>query len=263
MNKQLSNKIANANVFLTILIVMLHFGYANNRILSYITDMAVPCFFSISSFLYFWSFDWNSPSNSYLYKLKSRFKSVVIPFFIFNIIAYLVFVVIRCYKDGIFTFDDFSLRKIWLNQFDMPTWYLKTLYQFVIVAPVIGYIIKKSKYSISFFFFVLPIGIRFHYGNLLFFLPSIILGSYMSIYYKSISSVLYKKKDMLKILIPVSIIIIIVLFLIFEYNQDKKQFLYYIYRQVSSIFIIIIYLKINIIPDRLYRLIKPYTFLFL
>ena len=89
--EQVSQKLTNANVFFTILIVWLHVS-ANYKLPEWvigITVYSVPCFFAISSFLYFKSYDFNNPWADYKQKVSRRFNSLIVPFLIFNVVGFL------------------------------------------------------------------------------------------------------------------------------------------------------------------------------
>lgn len=68
MTDTISRKIVSTNILCTILIVCLHARYEYNgvyNIIGTLSDIAVPVFFAISSYLYFEKFDWNNPITSY------------------------------------------------------------------------------------------------------------------------------------------------------------------------------------------------------
>lgn len=91
LSKEVSQKLTNANVLFTILIVWLHVS-ADYNLPKWIIGIAVysvPCFFAMSSFLYFRSFDFDYPWKSYKSKVWGRFKSLIVPFIIFNIVGFL------------------------------------------------------------------------------------------------------------------------------------------------------------------------------
>ena len=93
MDKYLSNKIKNISLILTFLVVILHAYNLENsedvlsinsfiqNIISYgICTIAVPMFFLISGYLFFYKFD--PTLQGLINKYKKRFKSLVIPFVI-------------------------------------------------------------------------------------------------------------------------------------------------------------------------------------
>lgn len=112
--------------------------------------VAVPCFWTISSFLYFKSFDWNHAWTSYRTKIVSRTKSLLIPFLIFNLfglvfslLAYEVHPVEHYPLEGITSDNLFGY--IYASRANGPLWYLRSLYVFIFVAPLLGYVVRFTK----------------------------------------------------------------------------------------------------------------------
>ena len=91
IDKSLSIKLTEVNVAMTILIVWLHIAPIFNlpQWVQQIAIIAVPCFWTISSFLYFASFDFSSPWISYKSKLLARTRTILVPFIVFNIFGLL------------------------------------------------------------------------------------------------------------------------------------------------------------------------------
>ena len=148
MTTILSNKIKNANVLMTLLIVMMHCTWTDKRFgaLSTITDLAVPTFFWISSFLYFRDYD--GSKEQYLRKLKSRIFSLMVPFFVYNLILYVYYLITTNYlhlwpSKIIPTSPVGVVSYIICSKADPPLWYLLTLFEFVLVAPIIGRMVSK------------------------------------------------------------------------------------------------------------------------
>ena len=54
---------------------------------------AVPLFFMMSGFLFFWKMEWNWPH--YLLKLQARVRTLLIPFLFWNILTLLIFAVLQ------------------------------------------------------------------------------------------------------------------------------------------------------------------------
>lgn len=90
-----STKIADLNLLLTVFIVLLHSLYNPLRLssesgmytwiyvfLKTLFDVAVPTFFFISSFLFFRYLDFERIKS----KIKSRFKSLIVPYVIFSVV---------------------------------------------------------------------------------------------------------------------------------------------------------------------------------
>ena len=165
MDKYISYKIKNISFLLTILVVILHaYNLESNpdintisfiqKFISYgIATIAVPIFFMISGFLFFYNFE--SSVENWIKKYKSRFKSLFIPYFIWctswMIILYSI-QLMPIFK-GFFSdmvLSEFSFKEILKYTYKYPIpfqlWYISALIECVIISPLIYYIIKKVGY---------------------------------------------------------------------------------------------------------------------
>lgn len=140
--------------------------------LSYVIPfIAVPCFFLISGYLFFanfqkWSFE------GYKSKLRSRIKTLVLPYILWNLVPFLIVlgkmtfrVVVRgkpsdelismLSKDIWHIFYDtyhWDAGVSWLGEklylagpFDLPLWFLRDLIVVTLFTPVIYFMIRKFK----------------------------------------------------------------------------------------------------------------------
>ena len=92
MDKYLSNKLKNMSLFMTFFVVILHSNnLENSSVLNVntlvqnvigqgIVRIAVPMFFVISGYLFFYKF--KPSTEAFISKYKKRFKSLFIPYFI-------------------------------------------------------------------------------------------------------------------------------------------------------------------------------------
>ena len=165
MDKYISYKIKNISFLLTILVVILHaYNLESNpdinitsfiqKFISYgIATVAVPIFFMISGFLFFYNFE--SSVENWIKKYKSRFKSLFIPYFIWctswMIILYSIQLIPML--KGFFSnmiLNEFSFQEILKYTYKYPIpfqlWYISALIECVIISPLIYYIIKKTGY---------------------------------------------------------------------------------------------------------------------
>ena len=130
--------------------------------------VSVPLFFVVSGFLFFYRIDFNS--GVYLHKLRSRVKTLLIPYILWNIIAILW--QLKCFIPGVSSFIHpveirISLIRI-INTFfcntyhsgiilgppyfseaglypiDGPLWYVRDLLVMVALSPIIYWIVKKG-----------------------------------------------------------------------------------------------------------------------
>lgn len=121
-----------------------------------IPSIAVPIFFIISGYLFFKEGTLNK--NLYLIKLKKRFRSLVIPYLLWNTLALLIFVLVRMPAfHNLFpnvALDEITLQKVlsgyWARKgdgfpFDFPLWYVRELIIMVIISPLLYAAVKKMR----------------------------------------------------------------------------------------------------------------------
>jgi peptidoglycan/LPS O-acetylase OafA/YrhL len=134
----------------------------------------VPVFFLISGFLFFYNVDFNA--DVYKRKIKSRVKTLFIPYIIWNTIAILMALlplipalaplapnatsrgfnlsftnILSCYWNNNPGIYNGSLNNsLW--PINAPLWYIRDLMIAVLLAPAIYYMMKKFKYSIVLLF---------------------------------------------------------------------------------------------------------------
>lgn len=205
LSQAASIKLSFVNIVLTILIVWLHVSsyYDLPESVGNIAIISVPCFFAISSYLYFISFNFEDVFGCYKSKLKTRVKSLLIPFIIFNIFG-LIFSIIayKVHPTYYNPIEELTLPKIpillYRSQFNGPLWYMRALFEFVIVAPMIGWILSKHKYSLL---LVLPLYFicgTISYFSFLHWMIPICLGAYIAIYYNEVVSLYNRTPRLLK-----------------------------------------------------------------
>ncbi len=180
---------------MTILIVWLHTAPIFNLPwwVQQMAIIAVPCFWTISSFLYFASFDFNSPWISYKSKLLSRIRSLLIPFIVFNLFGLLFsLALLQVHPVDYHPLDGVNagnfLQALYHSKWNGALWYLRALFEFVLIAPLIGYVIKASKWSIL---LVIPIYLicrHAPYSSFPYWMVNIFTGAYIAIRYEQISA---------------------------------------------------------------------------
>lgn len=176
--------------------------YLMNFACEVLPTICVPLFFFISGFLFFYNADFNE--STYKRKLKSRYKSLMIPYLIWNFIGFLIlltqihprfipfFPLLQDFRVDISTF----LCSFWVIQLPMgtgdftcpidgPLWYVRDLIILIVAAPFLYYIIKKIGIGLLVllglaWFFTLLKGIGLHElsHQSIFFFP---LGAYFGI----------------------------------------------------------------------------------
>lgn len=164
--------------------------------------IAVPTFFIMSSYLFFSSFNGTWDSYQWLYKVKKRIKSLLVPYLVWNIIPvlfYIFTVIVGAFihnkpipglSDQILslfswhTYWDIKIDGSLTGPMNYPLWFLRDLMIHIILSPLIFLYIKATKiygvlfilvyYLLGFDFISIP-GINFFVT--IFF----IFGSYMAL----------------------------------------------------------------------------------
>lgn len=146
-----------------------------------LTHIAVPTFYLISGFLFFNNFNKWSWS-TYKRKIKSRIKTLFIPYILWNLLPFLLLLlymlshVIRkgIPTDGIvqlikenswhifYDCNEWGTTRVnWLGEhlrmtgpYDLPLWFLRDLIVVTLLTPIIYYSIKKFKVCFILFLFI-------------------------------------------------------------------------------------------------------------
>lgn len=124
-----------------------------------IASLAVPMFYVISGYLFFnklQNFSWNE----YDKKMKSRFKSLLIPYLFWNIAILCAFAIFQMFVPGVmsganrliikYSFFEY-LNSLWGGYADnqpicYQLWFMRDLMVVVLLAPMISFLIKKTSY---------------------------------------------------------------------------------------------------------------------
>lgn len=153
----------------------------------------VPAFYIISGFLFFSSkkhFD----QASYIAKLKRRFRSLIIPYLLWNLIASAIFLfkTIALGYDGMGIVNNGSvnflrfLEGFWATAdgypFDFPMWFIRDLIIMIIVSPVF-YILARRTWAT-----VLTIVAAISFAFPVVGTPYFLLGAWIAIHHKTIST---------------------------------------------------------------------------
>lgn len=166
ISTEVSNKIRNISFICALLVVLIHVPpienglWLNDFVLHWIKEglsmIAVPVFFIISGFLLGKHIN---EQGWYGKAVKSRIKSLVIPFFVLNILYYPVFVLLHYIgvkyfgADGSNHIMDLTLPNAlylmgcfpWGGNAIGPLWYLRALFYLVLISPVLTWGIKKGR----------------------------------------------------------------------------------------------------------------------
>lgn len=125
-----------------------------------VARIAVPAFFFISGFLFFYkteSFD----CNTYFQKLKKRSRTLLIPYLFWNLVVVLLFYLTQTFLSGLTSGNNLLIKDYtwvnWLKAFwggnkiggDMPInyplWFVRDLMVVIVFSPVVYFCIKRLK----------------------------------------------------------------------------------------------------------------------
>lgn len=259
-NKAFLSKISGLNFILALLIVALHSScqpyLLNNssyqvfsfifQVIGIIADSATPTFFFISAYLFYRNFDFSK----YKSKIANRIKSLVIPFFIWSILFLFVFSIIQNLPLSIainqkkvqFNFL-FITNAILFNEYNAPIWFLRTLFIYTVISPIIFYLLKRLKeysFVIIIIFIILNLLNNIKYTSIFFWMPIYFLGAYSVQYLQILFDEKFIKKYKKYYYFTLLFLIVINILLIksFFWSTDKSGNLYYLYRMISPIIII-------------------------
>lgn len=111
---------------------------------------AVPMFFAISGFLFFFTYE--NTAKCYAKKLKSRARSLLVPYLIWTILSGLTVTILAQFplfaslpiiKEKAYSWTSFYMYLINPSAFQL--WFLQQLMIFVLLAPVLYFLIKKTR----------------------------------------------------------------------------------------------------------------------
>lgn len=174
IDASLRNKIANMSLVCSVFVVCIHMlgvHGAGSHIydkwfMHFFTTAAVPFFFVVSGFFFANHID---EKGWWINALRKRFWSIVVPFFVLNLLYFPVKYGIHYFAYRYFGADHSqSIMELNLRNFlisisplpidggpvDGPLWYLRALIYLVFCSPLYVWIIKRSRMCAIFFLFV-------------------------------------------------------------------------------------------------------------
>lgn len=208
MNIELSKSIKVTSIFMALCMVLYHnvispavsspascvlpFAYVSS-IINNMTSVAMCYFFQTTGFFMYF----NSDSNNIISRIEKRITSLLLPFFLWNFIAFFVF------HKRITSVKDL-LWHVSIEPYNGPTWYLLSIFIFACFSPFIMCIFQKNKsllFSIlaSLFivfdfianFYTQSINDLLSYGwyitRLASYIPNYILGMLLGLYFSDIT----------------------------------------------------------------------------
>lgn len=163
-------------------------GYGVNlalqSLIKIIADSAVPMFFVMSGYLLFYKYD----IRRYLDTLNKKVRTLLIPFVLWNLLgfAYHKCLSLLSIVTGVAEANPelLSARNIlygvWKSAYDPPVWFIKTLFELILISPLVWGIANKLKQkTIALVIFIaLPvIGFTPGYTSILFWIPLYLLAA--------------------------------------------------------------------------------------
>lgn len=238
-----SKAISWSNVYLSSMIIILHTdvpsGIADytpallakwdgvKEIINVICDVAVPAFFIISAYLMFRKYNFKS----YYDILKTKIRTLAIPYLIWSFIGILYHWILASYKSDTFSC---SLLDLVQGTYNQPLWFIKTLFCYVIISPIIYWIVCRSKFSIIVCFVAVIANLLFDFGytSIFFWFASYFLGAWIGVYKHSDVEKHWVKANIFdNILFLIICYIVIFTFGVITVNTK----LYYLYRNISGL----------------------------
>lgn len=197
------------------------------------TRVAVPLFFIISGYFFFLTY--KNTLSSYTAKLKSRIKSLAIPFLFWSILMFLLFYVAQSISFTKSYFADEStlvtnlnamgvLQKVFIMPIPYQLWFIRDLFLLVLISPLIYLLTSKTK---GFWIIVLvfpwflnaDIPLLFSYEPLLFFA----FGSFLAIITPQLTLISVTKKTAVLLLLLWVILVITRTTLLAYYDMPLLQ----------------------------------------
>ena len=123
-----------------------------------IARIAVPIFFSISGYLFF--LNKQTLFGGYILSLKKKTKSLVLPYLFWSIFGFLIFFLLQSLPQTTMFFKnkhiiDYSLHEIFdvifIHPIPFQLWFIRDLFLFIFLSPLILFIIKYLKIFAVFF----------------------------------------------------------------------------------------------------------------
>lgn len=176
VSAETSQKIKNMSVICALLVVMIHVGWSreilsptwfvNELVKEGVARIAVPFFFVVSGYFLAAHFD---EEGWWRRETKKRIHTLVIPFLMWSIIAYLALLPIEMVADHLahrpfgtsVALTDWRWAKLlgivpWSMPRLRPLWYVRALFILVLLSPLIKMGARKFKIGWLLFWFIIP-----------------------------------------------------------------------------------------------------------
>ena len=211
------------------------FFYYLSNIVTDFGFCAVPTFFSLSAFLFYRNFS----LSQYSAKLKRRFKSLCIPYLIWNLFYCVLFVgshyipLIRNNTNSTTEFDLVNnLLGILMSDYT-PLWFVRNLIIYVLLSPLIYYFVKNKTIGLIIILITFSINllfITFPYESILYWLPIYLTGAYIGHHYsEKVMTMAFTNKKLFMVCVTIFAISL------FSLCLSHNDYTFFIYRFISPI----------------------------
>lgn len=180
------------------------------------------------------------------------------PFLIFNLLGLIISLTYyKLFPSGNRPFEELSLsnfpKMLYWSEFNGPMWYMRALFEFVLIAPIFGWLIRISRYSI---FLLVPIyflGEQFGYLTMPYWSFEIFTGAYIAIYFKELREIFNGLPSYVKWSIPILGLIALVSLFMFSTGYNIRVF--------APVCILSIVSMIPLHKFKFLLILAPYSFL--
>lgn len=270
MTPTLSRGITHANVLMTLLIVCMHAiwtGEQRLRPFFMLTNMAVPTFFVISALLYYRR--WEPTWACYAGKLKSRVRSLLVPYVLYNTLFYGYYIikihVLHRPTEKVIPTE--PLEALWCIVRGVPDgvlWYVRDLFLFALVAPLIGIAIQRSGRWAPVLILASLGCWSLPYESLFFWTPCLAAGCYAALHLNEVTAPfrrLYHAARTTRIVAGIILTAAVVTLCLTLARTTTDSMEFYLYRMVSPLLVALAFCLIGALaPARIVTLVAPLTF---
>ncbi|MDE6648809.1 MAG: acyltransferase [Muribaculaceae bacterium] len=180
--------------------------YVSNLFSNTLASIAVPLFFFISGYLFFYKVN-SFSSTTYLYKLKKRFRTLLVPYIFWNLLLYVVISLASLHpKTAPFVSEyDYNIFEAFVGKLNSAgaatyplvyqLWFIRDLIVCVIISPLIYFVITKLRY-----FGVILLGLGWFLGYSIPFIGGKVISMVALFFFTFGSWLSYHKNNMIALL---------------------------------------------------------------
>lgn len=254
MNVAASKKLSYLYFLMTAFIIGIHsvstssmgftgFTKTVNDYMRIFFDAATGAFFFFSAFLLF------RKERNYNELLKNKIKSLVVPYLLFNTIALLYKQVLRNvvlnHKLPVFSIAKL-VRDIFLAGANPPLWFMRVLFEFVILYPIIKLAVNHKRIAaatiVLSLILHLIIGVDVGYSTIQYWLPMYLMGAVLGLHYEKRFCQEKKHKGVIALVGIAALSLLII-------GAAQNRYLYYFYRLLAPILLWQIFDCFSALPE--------------